>query len=88
MVQCSVLTGKSEAGNSKNEPPRAQKSEETMKETSNQETTKRLNVKNLILHGIEIAVLVLAFCLHPVYEKESVRALPKALSTFNTETPG
>lgn len=76
VVQVSVLTGESNAGNSKTEPPTAQKTEEAMKETSNQETKKTWNIKNLILHGIEIVVLVVAMVFHPVYETQPVRALP------------
>lgn len=76
VVQCNVLTVKSNAGNSKTELYKAQKKEKTMEQTSNQETTKAWNIKNLILHGIEIAVLALALLLHPVYENKPVRALP------------
>lgn len=74
MVQLNVLTGDSNAGNSNPEPLEAQKPEVTMKETSNQETTKIWNIKNLILHGIELAVLVAALVLHPIYETKPVRA--------------
>lgn len=77
VVQCSVLTGESKpAGNSKTEPPKAQKVEEAMKETSNQETKKAWNISNLILYGVEIVILVVAMMLHPVYETKPVRALP------------
>lgn len=76
MVQCNVLTVKSNAGNSKTELLEAQKTEETMEQKSNQETTKVWNIKNLILHGIEIGVLAVALLLHPVYETKPVRALP------------
>lgn len=47
-----------------------------MKETSNQETKKTWSIKNLILHGIEIVMLVVAMFFHPVYENQPVRALP------------
>ena len=76
VVQCNVLTGDSTAGNSKPELLEAQKPEVTMKETLSQETTKTWNIKNLILHGIELAVFVAALVLHPIYETKPVRALP------------
>ena len=76
VVQCNVLTGESNAENSETELLEAQKTEETMEQISNQETTKAWNIKNLILHGIEIGVLAVALLLHPVYETKPVRALP------------
>jgi hypothetical protein len=47
-----------------------------MKEAQHQARKKVLNVKNLILNGIHIVVVLIALVAHPVFEMRSVGTLP------------
>lgn len=47
-----------------------------MKEETNQGAKKTWNIKNLILNGIHMLVIVIALCVHPIYETKPVGALP------------